>query len=94
MRKKKRYPTYRTKSLFIPSLVSIYDRDYDAAMKELSGRSASWLRKSFNSYKEDVRLSPSLATKARLSALADSLGLVEKKNADECIHISDKTVEA
>ena len=94
MRKKKRYPTYRTKNIFIPSLGSIYDRDYDAAMEELSGRSASWLRKSFNSYKEDVRLSPSLATKARLSALVDCLVLVEKKNPDECVHISDKSVEA
>ena len=79
MRKRKRYPVQRTKSLYMPSMGSIYDRDYDDAMEALSGRSSSWLRKSFNSYKEDVRLSPSLATKARFAALVDSLVLIDRK---------------
>ena len=81
MRKRKRYPVQRTKSLYMPSMGSIYDRDYDDAMEALSGRSASWLRKSFNSYKADVRLRPSLATKARFAALVDSLVLIEKKES-------------
>ena len=79
MRKRKSYPTQRTKRLFIPSMRSIYDRDYESAMEEFVGRSALWLKKSFNSYKEDVRLRPSLGTKARLAALVDSLVLIEKK---------------
>ena len=81
MRKKKRYPTYRTKNIFIPSLGSIYDRDYEAAMEEFGGRSSSWLRKSFVFLKEDVRLRPSLGTKARFAALVDSLILIEKKES-------------
>ena len=79
MRKRKRYPIQRTKSLYMPSMGSIYDRDYDDAMEALSGRSASWLKKSFNSYKEDARLRPSLATKARFAALVDSLVLIDRK---------------
>ena len=79
MLKRKRYPVQRTKSLYLPSMRSIYDRDYDDAMEALSGRSASWLRKSLVSYRSDVRLSPSLATKARFAALVDSLVLIEKK---------------
>ena len=79
MRKRRRYPVQRTKSLYMPSMGSIYDRDYDDAMEALSGRSASWLRKSFNSYKADVRLRPSLATKARFAALVDSLVLIDRK---------------
>ena len=81
MRKRKRYPVQRTKLLYMPSMGSIYDRDYDDAMEALSGRSASWLRKSFNSYKADVRLRPSLAPKARFAALVDSLVLIEKKES-------------
>ena len=81
MRKRKRYPIQRTKSLYMPSMGSIYDRDYDDAMEALSGRSASWLRKSLVSYRADVRLSPSLGTKARLAALVDSLVLIEKKES-------------
>ena len=81
MRKRRSYPTQRTKRLFLPSLRSIYDRDYEAAMEEFVGRSSSWLKKSFNSYKEDVRLRPSLGTKARLAALVDSLVLIEKKES-------------
>jgi hypothetical protein len=79
MRKRKRYPTQRTKRLFIPSMRSIYDRDYESAMEEFVGRSALWLRKSLVFLKADVRLSPSLGTKARLAALVDSLVLIEKK---------------
>ncbi len=48
MRKRKRYPTQRTKRLFIPSMRSIYDRDYELAMEEFGERSALWLKKSFN----------------------------------------------
>ena len=81
MRKRKRYPVQRTKLLYMPSMGSIYDRDYDDAMEALSGRSASWLRKSLVSYRADVRLSPSLATKARFAALVDSLVLIEKKES-------------
>ena len=81
MRKRRSYPTQRTKRLFIPSMRSIYDRDYELAMEEFGDRSALWLKKSFNSYKEDVRLSPSLGTKARFAALVDSLILIEKKES-------------
>jgi len=81
MRKRRSYPTQRTKRLFIPSMRSIYDRDYELAMEEFGERSALWLKKSFNSYKEDVRLSPSLGTKARFAALVDSLILIEKKES-------------
>jgi len=81
MRKRRSYPTQRTKRLFIPSMRSIYDRDYELAMEEFGERSALWLKKSFNSYKEDVRLRPSLGTKARFAALVDSLILIEKKES-------------
>jgi len=81
MRKRKRYPTQRTKLLFIPKMRSIYDREYEDAMEYFSGRSSLWLRKSFKSIKEEVRLSPSLVTKARFAALVASLDLVDTKRS-------------
>tara|TARA_R100000963_G_C4585351_1_gene64645 strand:- start:71 stop:313 length:243 start_codon:yes stop_codon:yes gene_type:complete len=79
MQKRKRFPTQRTKNLFIPKFRSIYDEEYDLTMKELSDKSVSWMQKSFVSYKADVNRSPSLHTRARFTALVDSLALKEKE---------------
>jgi len=79
MLKRKRYPRQKTEQLFIPKFRSIYDEMYDLTMKELSDKSISWMQKSFVSYKADVNRSPSLHTRARFTALVDSLALKKKE---------------
>jgi hypothetical protein len=67
--KKKRLRKQKTESIYLSQFPSIYEGEYDQAMKDFEGYSLEALKKSFKAERRRYRSYPAIATKARIEAI-------------------------
>ena len=69
--KKKRYPKKKTKNLYMFQGSSMYDKEYELALRDYKRYSVEALRKSLITYRQLYVSYPQLILKARMDAITN-----------------------
>lgn len=69
MSQKKTFRRKKTKNLYLSQFPSIYEGEYEQAMKDYEGYNVEALRKSFQAAKGLYEQYPDIGTKARIEAI-------------------------